>query len=1566
MVFITDGDPSAATSNGKSNQGIDPPPHVPDYLIKLDRSDGQDYSFWKGINAANDLKSSGRNPRLLAVGVGKALNNSSSLNRLKAVAGPDVYDGNGDFDINVDDVTTVRDFNKLGESLKKVATELCSPSVTITKLAQTADSAQYVPAAGWDMRVNPTVPSGTYTWTQPDKGDPPGPKTLSTDNNGQAQFQWEPSGSVTSTAQISETSRSGYTFNSASCRRLDDGVPSNDPPFVNGSATFTSKDFNIPVGPEAIVTCEYRNSFNYAPGISLTKRATDDPVRGNANGWNQTYTFEVKNTGNAPLNGVAVSDSKCQSISGPSGDTNQDGWLDQAETWTYTCARKISHPTTDQDVTAPNTADVIAVDPNKTPVSATAQVSVSVKTPAIKVDKVAKRPNGTVIDPTDEIPAGSLVTYEYTVTNTGNDTLQDIQISDDKCATLVRTSGTGTQLATTDTWVYECTTALQPPSTEAVVRNTVTVSGLWSNPQSRTQNNGRVTDTDVAEVRVKKSATINVVKQVTTGQGSQDFEFTATSTDGNVPAADASFNLNPDGSPSTSTRSIVVEPAPGGSDYVITEIGNPGPAGWELTNLTCTLSAGGSESTNVGTGVADLTLSAGDAATCVYSNEKLAALSVTKIAPGDAETFNFTANHNPGSISPGNFDLDDGQSQSFVDLEPGTVTITETPIPGGWALSQISCGTHPVAANIGAGTAEIDLAYGDDVHCTFTNRQTTGAASLTVNKIANPADGTDFAFTADGANGGVPPSDQSFDLSPNGGPASLTIPITPQVGGEVFTIAEVLTPEQALEWTLEDISCVINGSPAGTRTGDAVELTISPDEKVVCTFSNKDAASLTVAKAAPAGGSLSFPFSWSVTSPGLFDLTNASFASTFPLDSGSYRVDELTSSAAFPTDWYLAAGRPFCNGTAAPPAYSGSGVDINVAPGEDAFCLFVNFYDYQPAIQLVKTVDRTQILDTSGTAAQYTYTVTNTGNEIVTPVGSVNDMVVDDECSPVTRVSGSGTELAVGDSWVFECSMTPGTDVTNTAVATMQGLISTEKVTSTDQQTVSLLEPELEINKTGDTDTVYAGDTVTYSYEVRSTGPTPFENPSLSSRDEWVTDDKCSPVTYVSGDINNDDVLDTNEVWRFTCATAVSSDTTNTGSVTATPFLATSPQSGAKQVGTPLTRTDTFAVKVITPGIAITKAAAAPEGDMIGDTLLVPAGTNVTFTYEVTTGAADTPMRAIGVTDDKCAPVTYKSGDTNKNGLIDTDETWTYTCDQLFALPQPVTTNTGSIIAVEPILGQQLTATAQAKVQAYAEQINIEKSTDTGIVAVGDRVTYRYEVTNPGYPPLSDIVVTDNRCDPVEYQKGDTNGDGKLQPDETWSYACVTNLSETTTNTATVTGRPPHGGTVTDISTAVVKTLDPAKAGIAVTKKASSTSVKKGSAVTYTYKVRNTGSIALDEVELTDDKCTNPKYVRGDDDGNGLLTSGKEREEYSKEVWTYTCTQTIDTKTVNTAIATAQPEAQGHRIGARISDNDNAVVKVPGGGGNNPAITGAQILGWLMAGILLLVAGAVLRRRRQS
>ena len=76
------------------------------------------------------------------------------------------------------------------------------------------------------------------------------------------------------------------------------------------------------------------------------------------------------------------------------------------------------------------------------------------------------------------------------------------------------------------------------------------------------------------------------------------------------------------------------------------------------------------------------------------------------------------------------------------------------------------------------------------------------------------------------------------------------------------------------------------------------------------------------------------------------------------------------------------------------------------------------------------------------------------------------------------------------------------------------------------------------------------GGEVTYTYEVRNTGDVP-----LAGVADSITDDTCSPVTYVRGDHDDDGLLDTpnsifedrlDETWVFTCTTDVDEDTTNT------------------------------------------------------------------------------------------------------------------------------------------------------------------------------------------------------------------------------------------------------------------------------------------------------------------------------------------------------------------------------------------------------------------------------------
>ncbi|MFP4655792.1 MAG: PPXXXP-CTERM sorting domain-containing protein, partial [Methanohalobium sp.] len=83
--------------------------------------------------------------------------------------------------------------------------------------------------------------------------------------------------------------------------------------------------------------------------------------------------------------------------------------------------------------------------------------------------------------------------------------------------------------------------------------------------------------------------------------------------------------------------------------------------------------------------------------------------------------------------------------------------------------------------------------------------------------------------------------------------------------------------------------------------------------------------------------------------------------------------------------------------------------------------------------------------------------------------------------------------------------------------------------------------------------------------------------------------------------------------------------------------------------------------------------------------------------------------------------------------------------------------------------------------------IDIEKSTNgedadtpTGPeIEVGGTVTWTYNVTNTGNVPLNNVQVNDSvsGVNPV-YQSGDTNDDGVLQLNETWTYEAIGTAEE--------------------------------------------------------------------------------------------------------------------------------------------------------------------------------------------
>jgi hypothetical protein len=78
--------------------------------------------------------------------------------------------------------------------------------------------------------------------------------------------------------------------------------------------------------------------------------------------------------------------------------------------------------------------------------------------------------------------------------------------------------------------------------------------------------------------------------------------------------------------------------------------------------------------------------------------------------------------------------------------------------------------------------------------------------------------------------------------------------------------------------------------------------------------------------------------------------------------------------------------------------------------------------------------------------------------------------------------------------------------------------------------TIGEFQPAISITKTASTPGGFAPQTVTYTYNVTNISTTPEQIKALN-----VTDDLCNPITYVSGDGNNNLLLDPGETFTYTC-----------------------------------------------------------------------------------------------------------------------------------------------------------------------------------------------------------------------------------------------------------------------------------------------------------------------------------------------------------------------------------------------------------------------------------------------
>ena len=295
---------------------------------------------------------------------------------------------------------------------------------------------------------------------------------------------------------------------------------------------------------------------------------------------------------------------------------------------------------------------------------------------------------------------------------------------------------------------------------------------------------------------------------------------------------------------------------------------------------------------------------------------------------------------------------------------------------------------------------------------------------------------------------------------------------------------------------------------------------------------------------------------------------------------------------------------------------------------------------------------------------------------------------------------------------------------------------------------------------------------------------------------------------------------------------------------------------------------------------------------------------------ELPEGLADLPEDfAITVTDESSAVVaTLKYGtETSSNGTYySTAGNWqislvpgTYTVTESnYEVDGYSVETTGNNTTVEVTAGQTVTADLTNTYTKQVPGLEVTKTLDkvngadydSGMVKVGDVLTYTITVKNTGNTTLNNVLVTDTINGSGEFSLSTTDTGVALKDTTATIETLAVNTTVTITATYTVAADD-AGQTITNtaVATASDGTTDqpdnPPSVTVenpdwTVTKTVDNATPNVGDTITYTITVRNTGNTTLNGLTVTDtmddDRTVTwvtplPPNVT-DDDGDGILT----------------------------------------------------------------------------------------------
>jgi uncharacterized repeat protein (TIGR01451 family) len=380
----------------------------------------------------------------------------------------------------------------------------------------------------------------------------------------------------------------------------------------------------------------------------------------------------------------------------------------------------------------------------------------------------------------------------------------------------------------------------------------------------------------------------------------------------------------------------------------------------------------------------------------------------------------------------------------------------------------------------------------------------------------------------------------------------------------------------------------------------------------------------------------------------------------------------------------------------------------------------------------------------------------------------------------------------------------------------------------------------VDVNGNGVTD---EGDTIAYTFTVTNTG-----NTTLT--DVGVTDAKAGAVTCPESTLaaGADETCEADSVYTVTAADVDNGSVDNTATANGTPPGRPSIPSTPSTTNTPTT--------AAAPALTVVKTASTSS--------VTKAGQDITYSFKVT-NTGNVPLNDVTVTDSDFSGTGELSDVSCPSTTLAVGEdeicTATYTTTQADVDAGGNLSNTASGEGTPP--GGDPTPSDPSTIEVPVEQtpglslVKTAEPADQSSYKVGETITYSFAMTNTGnttltdvHPEEGDFSGTGTLTDPVCPAAAETMAPGAaVTCTATYTLTQADVDSGKITNTATGIGTPPGGGDPIPSTPSTVTVPNEAQPALVLVKTSDTTKITTvGQAVTYSFKITNTGNVTQKNV----------------------------------------------------------------------------------------------------------------------